>query len=61
MRRAIIHFWADRRGAAAIEYSLLAGALALALIAAIVSLTETLTGLYQTIITGLASVGGAGG
>lgn len=61
MRKAIIHFWADTNGSAAIEYSLLAGALALGLIAAIVSFTETLSGLYQTIISGIASIGGAAG
>jgi Flp pilus assembly pilin Flp len=61
MRKAIIHFWANTDGSAAIEYSLLAGALALGLIAAIVSLTETLNALYQTVISGLASIGGAAG
>jgi Flp pilus assembly pilin Flp len=61
MRKAIIYFWTSTDGSAAIEYSVLAGALALALIAAIVSLTETLNALYQTIITGVASIGGAAG
>jgi Flp pilus assembly pilin Flp len=61
MRREIIYFWTNTDGSAAIEYSVLAGALALALIAAIVSLTETLNALYQTIITGMASIGGAAG
>ena len=59
MRKAIIDFWADTSGSAAIEYSLLAGALALGIIAAIASFTETLGGLYQTIISGVASIGGA--
>lgn len=61
MRKAIIRFAADTDGSAAIEYSLLAGALALALIGAIVSYTETLASLYQTIISGVASIGGATG
>jgi len=59
MRNTIIHFWADSSGSAAIEYSLLAGALALALIGAIVSLTDTLNSIFQTIISGLAPIGGA--
>lgn len=61
MREAFILFWADTRGSAALEYSLLAGALALALIAAIVSFTEALSGLYSTIISGIASISGAAG
>jgi Flp pilus assembly pilin Flp len=61
MRKAIIRFWADTRGSAAIEYSLLAGALALCVIGLVVSLTETLGGLFQTIISGIASIGGASG
>lgn len=61
MRKEIIYFWTSTDGSAAIEYSVLVGALALALIAAIVSLTETLNALYQTIITGMASIGGAAG
>jgi Flp pilus assembly pilin Flp len=60
MRRTMMLFWADSNGSAAIEYSLLAGALALALIGAIVSLTETLNSLFQTIISGLAAIGGTG-
>lgn len=59
MRKAIIDFCADTSGSAAIEYGLLAGALALGIIAAIVSFSETLGGVYQTIISGLASIGGA--
>ena len=61
MRKAIIYFCTSTDGSAAIEYSVLAGALALALIAAIVSLTETLNALYQTIIMGMPSIGGAAG
>jgi Flp pilus assembly pilin Flp len=58
MRKAIIHFWADTSGSAALEYSLVAGALALGIIAAIVSLGETLGAVYQTIIAGIASMNG---
>lgn len=58
MRNKILLFWADSHGSAAIEYSLVAGALALALIAALVSLTETLNSLFQTIVSGLATIGG---
>lgn len=61
MRKGIIYFWTSTDGSAAIEYSVLVGALALALIAAIVSLTETLNALYQTIIAGMASIGRVAG
>ena len=61
MRQAINHFWVSTDGSAAIEYSLLVGALAVALIAAIVSFTGTLASLFQAIIAGLASIGGAAG
>jgi Flp pilus assembly pilin Flp len=60
MRKTMMLFWADRSGSAAIEYSLLAGALALALIGAITSLTDTLNSLFQTIISGLAAIAGMG-
>jgi Flp pilus assembly pilin Flp len=60
MRKTIILFWADSHGSAAIEYSLLAGALALALIGALVSLTDTLNSLFQTIVSGLVTIGGMG-
>ncbi len=60
MRKAVIHFWADRSGSAAIEYSLVAGAIGFVVIAAIVSLSETLGTMYQTVIAGLAAVNGGG-
>ena len=58
MRKAIIHLWADQTGSAALEYSLVAGAIALGVIAAIVSLGESLGGVYQTIVSGIASMNG---
>lgn len=61
MRNAINQFWASTDGSAAIEYSLLVGALAVGLIAAIGSFTETLGSLFQAIISGLASIGGVAG
>lgn len=61
MRKAIIYFCADTRGSALIEYSLLAGALAIGLIAALSSFTAALSGLFETIISGVASIGGAAG
>ena len=58
MRKAIIHFWADMSGTAALEYSLVAGAVALGIIAAIASLGESLGAVYQTIVSGIASMNG---
>lgn len=58
MRKAITHFWADRSGSAAIEYSLVAGAMAFVVIAAVTSLSQTLSAMYQTVISGLAIVNG---
>jgi len=56
MRKAIIDFSANTSGSAALEYSLVAGAVALGVIAAIVSLGESLGAIYQTIASGIASM-----
>jgi Flp pilus assembly pilin Flp len=61
MRQSINQFRAGTAGSAAIEYSLLVGALAVGLIIALVSFIEALGSLFQTIISGLASIGGVAG
>ncbi|MGF1620844.1 MAG: Flp family type IVb pilin [Rhodomicrobiaceae bacterium] len=51
-------FLADNDGSAMLEYALIASAIAIAVLSAVSSLGDSFSGLYQTIISGLASVGG---
>lgn len=61
MRKAVTNLLTDRRGAALIEYSLVACAIAITLLSAITALGEELGETYQTILTGIAAIGGASG
>jgi len=60
IRPIISRFLSDGRGSAMIEYSLIAAAVAIGILSALSSLGETLGGLYQTILSGLVSIGGSG-
>lgn len=59
MRQFVFRFLADSDGSAMLEYALIASAIAIAILSPLSLLGDTLSGLYQTIITGLASVGGS--
>jgi Flp pilus assembly pilin Flp len=59
MRQVISRFLADSDGSAMLEYALIVSAIAIAILSPLSSLGETLGTLYQTIISGLASVGGS--
>lgn len=56
MRKAITTFIGDKKGSAALEYSLLTAALAIGILSAISSLGDTLSSIYQTIISGLMTI-----
>jgi Flp pilus assembly pilin Flp len=53
MRQAITRFAADRTGSAAVEYSLIAAGVALAMLTAFLPFSEQLLQLYDTLIAGL--------
>lgn len=61
MKTAIAKFLKDEEGATAIEYGLLAGIVAVGLIAALNSLEGGLTGLFNRIATTLSGLGGSSG
>ena len=52
--RTIRGFLRDERGATAIEYALIAGSIAVAIVAAVNSLGDTVKGLYETVATAMA-------
>ena len=56
MQKAIHQLIEDEWGAAALEYSLVVAALAIGVLAAISSLSDTLIFLYQTITSGLGAI-----
>ena len=49
-------FLEEERGATAIEYGLVAGALAIAIVAFLPGVTQAITGLFQPIVGSIASV-----
>jgi pilus assembly protein Flp/PilA len=53
LQRILLKFFADRSGATAIEYALIAGGIALAIIAAVQGLGSTLNTTYTTVNTSL--------
>lgn len=56
MKNAVVKFLRDEEGATAIEYGLIAGLIALALVATIESLTTEIGGLFTRIGTALNGV-----
>jgi Flp pilus assembly pilin Flp len=59
MRVAYKRFLADERGAAMLEYGLIAAGIALVTLAGVHALGAQLDNLRQTIVTGLQSLNGA--
>jgi Flp pilus assembly pilin Flp len=57
MQKPIRRILSDCSGSALIEYSLLLGGIAIALLSAISALGNELTATYQAIISGVASIG----
>jgi pilus assembly protein Flp/PilA len=53
LQRIFLKFFADQSGATAIEYALIAGGIALAIIAAVQGLGSTLNTTYTTVNTSL--------
>jgi pilus assembly protein Flp/PilA len=53
LQRILLKFFADQSGATAIEYALIAGGIALAIIAAVQGLGSTLNTTYTTVNTSL--------
>ena len=51
------HFWKDTEGQDLVEYALLVAAIALGMIATIRGIANALNTLYESISTGLGSVG----
>ena len=58
MRKAVIHFYSDRRGSAMLEYSLVMGAMAICVVSAVSGLGDALGEMYRTILTGVTTIGG---
>ena len=61
MKKVFARFANDESGATAIEYGLIAGLIAVAIIGAVQTLGGTLTGIFTQINTTLTGGGGAGG
>ena len=59
MRKAITQFLAEPNGSAMLEYALILSAIAIGVLSATSALGETLGEVYQTIISGIGSIGGA--
>jgi pilus assembly protein Flp/PilA len=53
MKASLIRFWRGNSGATAVEYSLIAGGIALAIVASVTKLGTTVTGLYSGALTAL--------
>ena len=57
MKQVISRFLGDSAGSAMMEYSLIAAIIAINILLAVSSLSETLENVFQTIISGLTSIG----
>jgi pilus assembly protein Flp/PilA len=53
MTRALTDFWRDRSAATSIEYAMIAAGIAVAIVAAVVSLGSSVTGSYQSVDTAM--------
>jgi len=60
MKSLLLKFWEDEEGATAIEYALIAGLIAVAIIGALSLLGEDIRELFGTISTELGKVNPAG-
>jgi pilus assembly protein Flp/PilA len=59
MTNFLKNFWNDEEGATAIEYGLIAGLIAVAIIAAATAVGGNLNNLFCSVVTALSSVPGA--
>ena len=57
MKDQIIKFWRDEEGATAIEYGLIAGLIAVGIIASVTDIGKYLTVIFGKIATGIKTVG----
>ena len=57
MKDQIIKFWRDEEGATAIEYGLIAGLIAVGIIASVSSIGTSLKSMFESIVTELTKVG----
>jgi pilus assembly protein Flp/PilA len=53
MKASLIRFWRGNSGATAIEYAMIAGGIALAIVASITKLGATVEGLFTSVLTAL--------
>jgi pilus assembly protein Flp/PilA len=53
MKASLIRFWLANSGATAIEYSMIAAGIALAIVATITQLGATVEGLFGSVLTAL--------
>jgi pilus assembly protein Flp/PilA len=53
MKTSLIRFWRGTSGATAIEYAMIAGGIALAIVATVTTLGSTVEGLFQSVLTAL--------
>lgn len=57
MKDQIVKFWRDEEGATAIEYGLIAGLIAVGIIASVSSIGTSLKTMFESIVAELAKVG----
>ena len=53
MQKALLRFWRDEEGATAIEYGLIAGLIAVVIVAALTALGTDIRGVFQSISTAI--------
>lgn len=57
MKRAVIQFLRNEQGASAVEYGLIAGLIAVAIVAVLTTVGTDLVGVFQSIVTALPGGG----
>lgn len=55
MQKALLRFWRDEEGATAIEYGLIAGLIAVVIVAALTALGTDIRGVFQSISTAITA------
>jgi pilus assembly protein Flp/PilA len=53
MKASLIRFWLENSGTTAVEYSLIAAGIALAIVATVTQLGATVDGLFVSVLTAL--------
>ncbi|MDR3067044.1 MULTISPECIES: Flp family type IVb pilin [Comamonas] len=56
MKDQIVKFWRDEEGATAIEYGLIAGLIAVGIIASVTNIGTQLKGLFDAVVTKLTAI-----